>query len=401
VALTQAGLLILCWFGLGLGQLARVWICEEGQARALLTQLASILAVFGLLGGVALPVFWFARLLREGAAPGLDTDFVRDVLAFPQRVAVLNLAASVCAFFAGAVWLRRRLAIPPIESGKAALEGLCVGTLLGALTYFALAAAVRPLLRIAVEAGAVGPAKPFFPVTDKAVVVSLALVLAVVSGLGVESVAWGQRFAEEEARSKARALLQAADAEAGKALPRAQAEWVSLLRRTPISPGATLFVLAPAGTLWALWPIDLKGIDAQLVQRPSFLDSRHPAEGAFTSRWVDVRAVDRKRMPTGVTLGALVRPDPGVMKRVASTLALVAFGATALALLLGFLLGRNLEAPLTELGRKAALLADDPGERPDFSDVTVITDDETAPLAASLGRVSARLQEKRDRSGSG
>ncbi|HEV8267052.1 MAG TPA: HAMP domain-containing sensor histidine kinase, partial [Thermoanaerobaculia bacterium] len=324
-----------------------------------------------------------------------DREFVDEALKLPARAAMCGLVVSVLAFNVAAFVLRRSIAIPPIEAAKIASLGLVIGTLLSVLSYFALLPAVRTLIDEAIERGAVGPEKPTFPIRKKVLACSLAIA-AIMAGLfGLQALAQAQRYVEERAMVEGRLLVASMAAEARARLPQSREAWRALLSTKKRPAGAVTFAIGPGGSLLLTEPEEPPAVEDFLLKTSFFsAGEAAPKEGAFVTRWGDVRAVARESVSGFASVGVILRPDPAVLRGVLTSFLVVGLEALFAALLLAFTAGIGITGPIARLSNNLERFAAAPGSA---SATPVVTDDEIARLAVSFEVMQSAVREAQER----
>jgi signal transduction histidine kinase len=393
VAAIQVAVSALCWMGVGLFNAKGTWLLEPSQEKLAATLLLHQLPVVGVIGAVLIPVLLSLRLVHEASGPGLlDADYLKRVLGFPQDGALAGLVTSVVVFLFAGWELRRSCAIPPIESAKIGALGILTGTLLSVLSYFCLQAAVQPLIRHAIDRGAMAPQRPTFPIRKKILAVCIAVALIVAGLFGMDALTWSQRYTEEKTATEAVRLAGDMARSIRENPPQGREGWRSFFGGRIKPEGAVLYAQGAGGNILATEPRDVSGIEAYLLRSDFFTSgSKAPVDGSFVSRWGDVRIV--ARAPSGVngSVGIILRTDPSVLRRVIGSLLLVTVEAGLAALLLAWISGAGMTGPLRRLALNAEAFAS--AETNTFDAVPVVTDDEISNLAAAFDRMAVARRE--------
>lgn len=393
VALLQVAVALFVWGVLGAWSASRSWLLDRDQTEILRVFFARDLPVVGFLLLVLLPAVRIARIAADGGA-----GLVERYLAFPLRVAMLDLVTSTVLFalVAGRLSLAEAL---PIECAKIAFFGLVGGVLLAAFSYGLLQAAVHPLVLAAIDGGSPRPRTASFPLTPKLVIAFLAIAFVVAGLFGELALFRAERNAERAAGERASEalsdLLEIVPPPSAGA-----AEWGRFFASAGSSRrGGTVFVLDAAGGLIGTAPRPAPDFDRDLVGdsgwRRAVLETA--GQGALPIRRSRSRLVSLSHRRGDAYVGVMMPPDAAVMSSFVRTAVPVALEVLVVSAFLAFALGRSFARPLRvlehqtrEFGRDQNLPAREIAPTDDEIGVLVHS---TVAMRQEIRAVQARLRE--------
>jgi signal transduction histidine kinase len=397
VAAVQLAAALFVWGVLGAWSASRSWLLEREQARVLAAFLVRDLPILGTLLVVLLPVIRILRLSREGAGAN-GGAMVDRLLAFPRKVALLDLAASAGLFS----WAAARVSMeeaPPVECAKIAFFGLVAGVLFGALSYGLLQAVVRPVVLAAVDGGARRPSTASFPLTPKLVIAFLAIAFVIAGLFGELALFRAERNAERAAGERASEALSDL-LEIAPAAPGGAADWRTFFAASgPIRRGGTVFVLDAAGDLVGTAPEPAPDFDRDLLREARWRRGilAKAGQGAVPIRRSKARLVSLSRRHGDAYVGVMLPPDAEVMSSFVRTAVPVAIEALVISAFLAVTFGRSVARPLRALERQTREFGRDQSAA---AQEIAPTDDEIGVLVQStvamreeIRAVQARLRD--------
>ncbi|HWC65396.1 MAG TPA: ATP-binding protein [Thermoanaerobaculia bacterium] len=393
VAAVQFFLALFVWGVLGAASARTSWLLEQEQADILRVFFARDLPAVGFLLLVLLPSIRISRIAADGGAP-----LVARYLAFPRRVAVLDLVTSTALFALAAVRLSLAEALP-IECAKIAFFGLVAGVLFAAFSYGFLQGAVRPLVLAAIDEGALRPQAASFPLTPKLVLAFLAVAFVVAGLFGELALYRAERNAERAAGERASETVSDL-VEILPARSAGPADWRRFFAEAePLRRGGTVFVLDAGGGLVGMGPASVPGFDRDLLRDDRWRRALLAAagRGAFPMRRSRSRLVSLSHPHRDAFVGVMMPPDPVVMSTFVRTALPVAVEVLVISTLLAVAFGRSFARPLRVLERHAREFGKDQSFEaheiaPTDDEIGVLVQS-TASMREEIRAVQARLRD--------
>ncbi len=353
------------------------------------------------------PIERYVQQLESGSRLSGEqaTVYLNKVLAYPFKVSLVVLSASVAAYGLG-VGLLRHFAHLPWEAVIITLVcGLAAGLLWAVLEYFLLEYYLRPLTTLAAAAVASLPA-PAERVSLKLKIfaASLVLVVASLSFFGVTAYTRAANVLEGEIGIRVSGRMRELANLMG-ALPRPpdggiSEAWRWLAAESPVSPRGYLHLVDPAGRIVATHPVTgdsglqhLRDENLLPAVRSKILSD---ADGYITDRVDRSKIVSFARItgtPLKIVAIAPMRDfSPQLDQLLYSGLAGMAF-ALVLSLGIGFLCARSITTSIGAVTRSAQSVA----QKHDLTQrVTFLTNDEVGVLAHAFNEMAHGLQTYSD-----
>ncbi len=392
VALLQAVLVAILWIVLGYWNARQAWLLEASQQNVLRLFFWRELPILGLVAVIALPAFSIFRLADEASLDvAHEPEFLERLLAYPRRVAVLDMAASSFFFFLGAMQLRVMGQAPAIEAAKIVAFGFLTGVLFGVAAFFLLQNVLRPLLVSVAEAGASAASTTAFPLTQKIVVSCIALAFVVTGLVGEIALSWAQRFAEARTAENSRERLRALAVESAAHPLRDSAAWRGFFERQRRPSGTgTLLVMSREGFRVAMWPPKPPRPDAALIASDEWREAMgRIGAGTVVARRGENRVVTSLPLASGWSLLEFAPPDREVLRSFARSVVPVAVEILLLSVALAWAVGRGLTRPVRDLERRTRRFGEDPGS---VGETLAPTDDEIGGLVSSFARMEGEIR---------
>jgi len=392
VALLEAALVAVLWIVLGYWNARQSWLLEVSQQNVLRLFFWRELPVLGLVAVIALPAFSIFRLADEASLDvAHEPEFLERLLAYPRRVAILDMGASAAFFFLGALQLRVMGQAPAIEAAKIVVFGFLTGVLFGVAAFFLLQAVIRPLLVSVAERGAPGPSGRVFPLTQKIVVSCIALAFVVTGLVGEIALSWAQRFAEARTAENSRERLRAISGESAARALRDAAAWRAFFERRRLPAGTgTLLVMSREGFRVAMWPPKPPQPDAALIASDEWREAMgRIGSGTVIARRGDNRVVTSLPLANSWRLIEFAPPDREVLRSFAVSVVPVGVEILLLSIALAWAVGRGLTRPVRDLERRTRRFGEDPES---VGETLAPTDDEIGGLVVSFARMEGEIR---------
>ncbi len=392
ILVVQALLAAVTWGALGFASASGTWLFDIRQASLAVRFFRWQFPVLGAAGAILLPAILYDRLRVEAEeSPLLDREFVERVLRFPRLAALAAFLTSVFVFTLGATEMRLLVHSPVEESIKMFLLGPVTGMVFGCLSYFAISVVDRPLVAAALEKGGLPPAEVRFSIARKVFLCALALSLVTLGLYGPIALTLAERSSEVQTSVVAEQNLARVAVDLKSTLPENEGAWRSFLE-AHLAPFDELAVAVAGGPILAL--VSKPGRQTSFFLRPEnvdFLSIRQP--GSFASRRDDNLVVSNMRIGEGMKLYSSVRPDRSLEGRLLREMLRLGVAILVLGIVISWVAGRGVAAPIAELSRGARAFAADPK-----SELFLVpSDDETAVLAGAFAEManSVRLMQQR------
>ena len=392
IAFLQAGLVAVLWIVLGYWNARQAWLLEASQQGVLRLFFFRELPILGLVAVIALPAFSIHRLADEASLDvAHEPEFLERLLAYPRRIAVLDMAASAGFFFLGALQLRVMGQAPAIEAAKIVVFGFLTGVLFGVAAFFLLQAVIRPLLIAVAERGGHRASTTAFPLTQKIIVSSLALAFVVTGLIGEIALSWAQRFAEARTAESSRERLRVLSVESAMKPLRDAAAWRAFFERRRLPAGTgTLLVMSREGFRVAMWPPKPPRPDAALIASDEWREAvGRIGSGTVIARRGENRVVTSLPLTSGWRLIEFAPPDREVLRQFAVSVVPVGIEILLLSIALAWAVGRGLTRPVRDLERRTRRFGEDPGS---VGETLAPTDDEIGGLVSSFARMEGEIR---------
>jgi len=392
IAFLQAGLVAVLWIVLGYWNARQAWLLEASQQGVLRLFFFRELPILGLVAVIALPAFSIHRLADEASLDvAHEPEFLERLLAYPRRIAVLDMAASAGFFFLGALQLRVMGQAPAIEAAKIVVFGFLTGVLFGVAAFFLLQAVIRPLLIAVAERGGHRASTTAFPLTQKIIVSSLALAFVVTGLIGEIALSWAQRFAEARTAESSRERLRVLSVESAMKPLRDAAAWRAFFERRRLPAGTgTLLVMSREGFRVAMWPPKPPRPDAALIASDEWREAvGRIGSGTVIARRGENRVVTSLPLTSGWRLIEFAPPDREVLRQFAVSVVPVGIEILLLSIALAWAVGRGLTRPVRDLERRTRHFGEDPGS---VGETLAPTDDEIGGLVSSFARMEGEIR---------
>ena len=349
------------------------------------------------------PIRRYVSELEVGTAlsPEHVARYHRKVLAYPFKVSLVVVSASIIAYTLGVAQLRYFARLPWEAVVITFICGLTAGLLWGVLEYFLLEYHLRPLTGLAVSVSqSLPPPAERVSLKMKIFACSVALVVASLSFFGVAGYTQAERVLEEEIGVRVSGRLRELANLMGS-LPRAEGggisgAWRWLAAEFPVSPRGYFHLVDKAGQIVATHPASADAGMRRLSEEELLPDIRTKilteTEGHVTDRIDHSKIVSFVSIPGTPLKIVAIAPmrdfSPQLDQLLYSGLAGMAF-ALVLALGIGFLCARSITTSLAAVTRTAQLVA----EKRDLTQrVNFLTNDEVGVLAHAFNQMAGGLQ---------
>jgi signal transduction histidine kinase len=349
------------------------------------------------------PIHRYVSDLEAGDAlsPEQVARYHRKVLAYPFKVSLVVVSASIVAYALGVAQLRYFTSLPWEAVVLTFLCGLTSGLLWGVLEYFLLEYHLRPLTGLALSVTqSLPPPAEQVSLMMKIFACSLALVVASLSFFGVAAYTRAEHVLEEEigvglsGRTRELAnLIGALPAPEGGGISDA---WRWLAAEFPISPRGYFHLVDKTGRIVATHPASADTGLQQLGEETLLPDIGTKVltenEGYVTDRVESSKIVSFVSIPGTPLKIVAIAPmrdfSPQLDQLLYSGLAGMAF-ALVLALGIGFLCARSITTSIGAVTRSAQAVA----QRRDLSQrVRFLTNDEVGVLAHAFNQMAEGLE---------
>ena len=349
------------------------------------------------------PIRRYVSQLEAGSALSAEqvARYHRKLLAYPFKVSLIVMAASIVAYGLGVAQIRYFARLPWEAVVVTFICGLTSGLLWGVLEYFLLEYYLRPLTGLAVAASpSLPPPAEQVSLKMKIFACSVALVVASLSFFGVEAYTRAEHVLEEEIGAGVTSSMRELANLMG-ALPRQDTggisdAWRWLAAEFPVSQQGYFHLVDRAGRIVATHPA---GADAGIheLREEDLLPEvwtriLTESEGYATDRVDRNKIISFVGIPgTRLKIVAFVPMrdfSPQLDQLLYSGLAAMAF-ALALALGIGFLCARSITTSIAAVTRTAQAVAE---ERDLTRRVRFLTNDEVGVLAHAFNQMAEGLQ---------
>ena len=349
------------------------------------------------------PIRRYVTQLEVGGAllPEQVARYQQKLLAYPFKVSLVVMCASVVAYGLGVAQLRYFARLPWEAVALTFICGLTSGLLWGVLEYFLLEYYLRPLTGLAVAASPnLPPPTEQVSLRVKIFACSVALVVASLSFFGVEAYTRAEHVLEEEIGAGVTGRMRELANLMG-ALPRPETgsisdAWRWLAAEFPVSPQGYFHLVDKSGRILATHPA---GADAGLRELREeellpevWIRTLTESEGYVTDRVERSKIISFVGIPgTRLKIVAFVPMrdfSPQLDQLLYSGLAAMAF-ALALALGIGLLCARSITTSIAAVTREAQAVAE---ERDLTRRVRFLTNDEVGVLAHAFNQMAEGLQ---------
>ena len=391
-ALVQGVLVATLWIVLGYWNARQAWLLEISQQSLLRVFFWRELPLLGLVAVIGLPAYSIFRLGDEASLDvSHDVEFLERVLAYPRRVAILDMAASAIFFFLGSMQLRVVGQAPGIEAAKIVVFGFLSGVLFGVASFFLLQPIIRPLLLAVAERGALAPRQSAFPLTQKIIVSCLALSFVVTGLFGEIALSWAQQFAEARTAENSRERLRALAMQATARGLRDAAGWRAFFEGRPAAfAQSSLLVISAKGFRVASWPPKPASPDGALIASDDWREAvARIGNGTLIARRGKNRVVTSVLLSSGWRLVEFAPPDPQVLRSFLRSVLPVGIEIVVLSIVLAWAVGRGIARPVRDLERRTRSFGEDPES---LGESLATTDDEIGGLVGSFGRMEGEIR---------
>jgi len=353
------------------------------------------------------PIRRYVSQVEAGGALSAQqvASYQRQLLAYPFKVSLVVMSASIVAYALGVIQLRYFARVPWEAIGLTFICGLTSGLLWGVLEYFLLEYYLRPLTgMVVVKAPSVPPPAEQVSLKLKIFACSFALVVASLSFFGVAAYTRAEHVLEGEIGVRLSGRMRELANLMG-ALPR-QVEggisdsWRWLAAEFPVSPRGYFHLVDGGGRIVATHPAGAEEGLQNLQQEQLSTEVRTRAltdsEGFATDRIDDSKIVSFVSIPGTPLKIVAIAPmrdfSPQLDQLMYSGLAAMAF-ALALALGIGFLCARSITTSIAGVTHTARAVAE---QRDLTQRVRFLTNDEVGVLAHAFNQMAERLQTYSD-----
>jgi signal transduction histidine kinase len=349
------------------------------------------------------PIHHYVSQVEGGKTPTAEqiANYHHKVLAYPFKVSLVVMSASVVAYTLGVAQLRYFARLPWEAVVITLICGLTSGLLWGVLEYFLLEHYLRPLTGLALPVSDnLSSSAERVSLKLKVFACSLALVAASLSFFGVAGYTRAEHVLEEEIGVRVSGRMREL-ANLISALPRddggdLSSAWRFLAAEFPVSPRGYFLIVDKAGRVLATHPASAD-TGAEWLREEQLLPAvltriLAESEGHLIDR------VDRSKIVSFVSIPGLplkivaIAPmsdfSPQLDQLLYSGLAAMVV-ALLLALGIGFLCARSITTSIGAVTRAARAVAE---QRDLAQRVRFVTNDEVGVLAQAFNQMAEALQ---------